>query len=63
MGQWSRDELQNMFDHHLRVVDEIGPKGDWAKYADLFSENATYIEPTYGTFEGREAIRTSMVKT
>ncbi|MGC7354099.1 nuclear transport factor 2 family protein, partial [Mycobacteroides abscessus subsp. abscessus] len=45
MGQWSRDELQSMFDHHLRVVDDIGPKGDWAKYADLFAEDATYIEP------------------
>ncbi|WP_078315592.1 nuclear transport factor 2 family protein [Mycobacterium sp. D16Q16] len=63
MGQWSRDELQNMFDHHLRVVDEIGPKGEWATYADLFAEEASYIEPTYGTFEGREAIRESMVKT
>ena len=30
-----------------------------ARPSDLFAEDATYIEPTYGTFEGREAIRGS----
>ena len=33
------------------------PHADWNKWADLFTEDALYVEPQYGTLRGREAIR------
>lgn len=37
--------------------------GDWRGYADLFTEDATYIEHAMGTFRGREEIREWAVRT
>ena len=44
MGQWSREELEEAFARHQEVVVEIGKTWDWARYAELFTEDATYIE-------------------
>ena len=40
------------------VAAEAGASGDWDPWADLFTEDAEYFEHLYGTFQGREAIRT-----
>ncbi len=55
MSTPSRDEVARAFDHYL----EVGAYGrDWTAWANLFTEDAVYIEAQYGTFVGRAAIRT-----
>jgi hypothetical protein len=58
-----QNELQNAFDAYVAAVDEIARSGDWARFADLFTEDATYCEHVYGDFTGREEIRPWIVKT
>lgn len=57
MGRWSRAELEEAFAHYQKVALQAGTSGDWNLFADLFTEDATYVEHHYGTFGGREAIR------
>ena len=57
MGKWSRAELEDAFDNYRRVALEAGMSGDWNPWADLFTEDATYVEHLFGTLGGREAIR------
>ena len=40
-----------------RAGQEAGRTGDWAAWADVFTEDAEYVEHHFGTFHGREAIR------
>ena len=63
MGRWSRDELEEAFAHYQRVALAAGTTGDWNPWADLFTEDATYIEHLYGTLGDREAIRTWITTT
>ncbi len=57
MGQWSREELASAFENFQRVLGAAGVSGDWSQWAELYTEDATYVEHNYGTFEGRAAIR------
>ena len=57
MGRWSREELEEAFQHYQDVARAAGTSGDWGPFADVFTEDATYIEHHYGTLGGREAIR------
>jgi hypothetical protein len=57
MGRWSRQELEDAFQHYQDVARAAGTSGDWGPFADVFTEDATYIEHHYGTLGGREAIR------
>ena len=63
MGKWSREELQRAHDRFIEVATESGRTGDWAPWADMFTEDATYVEHHYGTFEGRDAIRAWISET
>ena len=56
MGRWSRDELQQAHDNFVAVAAESGRSGDWRPWAELFTEDAEYIEHHYGRFSGRAAI-------
>lgn len=56
MGKWSREELEGAFQHYLTEVEKACADGDWNHFANLFAEDATYIEHAYGTFAGRAAI-------
>ena len=57
MTTWPRAELESAFQHYQDQVERIAGSGDWGRFADLFTEDATYVEHAYGTFLGREAIR------
>jgi uncharacterized protein (TIGR02246 family) len=57
MGRWTRDELESAFENFQRVALKAGTSGDWNAWAELFTEDATYIESNYGRMGGREAIR------
>jgi hypothetical protein len=63
MGRFSRAELEEAFAHYRNTALQAGISGDWNPWADLFSEDATYIEHLFGTLGGREAIRSWIVST
>jgi ketosteroid isomerase-like protein len=60
---WSRTELEEAFQHYLRTVEKAVESGDWSLFANLFTDDATYIEHMYGTFHGRPAILDWISKT
>ena len=63
MGKYTRDEIEQAFEHFQKVALEAGTSGDWRKWADLFTLDATYKEHLFGTFGGREAIYNWISKT
>ncbi len=60
---WTREELVAAFEHYQETVAQCAASGDWAPYADLFTEDATYIEHAFGTMRGRDEIRTWVTGT
>lgn len=56
MGTWSRQELQEAHDHYVAVANDCAQRGDWTDWANLFTEDATYIEHHFGEFRGRSQI-------
>lgn len=54
MGRFSRDELERAFQKYWRTgaVEE-----DWDGFAEMFTEDATYVEHVLGSMKGREQIR------
>jgi len=63
MGQFTRDELEEAFTAYQQAAATAGATGDWAAWADQFTEDAVYVEHHYGRFEGREAIRAWITET
>ncbi|MGW0041265.1 nuclear transport factor 2 family protein [Rhodococcus sp. NPDC003348] len=62
-GRWTRDELEQAFADYQRTVEQAKRTGDWNLFADMFTEDATYIEHAYGNFTGREEIRPWIIRT
>ena len=58
-----RAELEAAFSEYVRSVASIARSGDWARFADLFVEDADYCEHAYGNFSGRDEIRPWIIKT
>src|SRR5580700_5148805 len=55
-ASWSRQELQEAHDNFVTVATQCAQSGDWAPWADLFTEDADYVEHCFGNFHGRAAI-------
>jgi hypothetical protein len=55
-GRWDRAELQAAHDHYVKVANEAGRSGEWRQWAELFTDDAEYIEHHFGRFRGRDAI-------
>ncbi|HNI71339.1 MAG TPA: nuclear transport factor 2 family protein [Marmoricola sp.] len=53
---WSLEELKAAFAHHCALINKAAQTGDWSEFPGLFTEDAVYIEHSYGTFHGREQI-------
>ena len=51
------EEIEAAFENFKAVAAEVGRTGEWARFADLFTEDVTYIEHHYGTMKGRAAVR------
>jgi hypothetical protein len=63
VGAFSRQEIEEQYERYRNTAAECGASGDWNAWADLFTEDAEYIEHLYGTFQGREAIREWITST
>ncbi len=57
MPRFARGELLSALAHYTETVGNCSRTGDWAPFADLFTDDVTYIEHAYGVFHGREAVR------
>ena len=54
MARYGRDEIENAFRRYWQA----GAVGErWDDWADLFTEDADYVEHVLGNLKGREAIR------
>ena len=56
MRRWDRAELEAAHDRYVAVANAAGADGDWRPWAEMFTEDAEYIEHHYGRFSGRDAI-------
>ncbi len=62
MGQYPREELEAALERYRKARDEASCSGDWNIWANVFTEDAHYIEHAYGEMHGREAIRDWITK-
>jgi SnoaL-like domain len=63
MSSFTRAEMEEAFAHYQEVAATAASSGDWRPWADLFTEDATYIEHLFGEFHGREEIYRWISKT
>jgi hypothetical protein len=64
MGHWTRHELEGAFQAYQDTTRRICQgEADWNAFAELFTENAVYVEHLFGEMHGREAIRSWIVET
>ena len=54
---WTRAELEGAFEHYQSEVRRACAAHDWNIFAELFTEDAVYVEHMFGEFHGRKAIR------
>ena len=57
MGRFTRQELEDAFKVYDETVGKAVETQNWDLWANLFTEDAVYIEHAYGEMRGREAIR------
>jgi hypothetical protein len=57
MITFTRAELEREFEAYQERARIACESGDWAAWAEQFTEDAVYVEHMYGRFEGRSAIR------
>lgn len=60
---WSRNELEEAFASFQKNVANCVATDDWSGFADMFTEDVTYVEHAFGTMHGREAVREWVVRT
>lgn len=57
MPSFTRAELEEAFAQHQATVHRCIETGDWNPYAEMYTEDALYIEHVVGRLHGKEAIR------
>jgi len=53
MGRFDPGEIEAAFEEYRRRAEQ---EEDWAHWAELFTDDARYVEHCLGTFSGRDAI-------
>ena len=56
MGRYAREEILEAFERYNEARDAASRTGDWSLWAEVFTEDAHYVEHAYGEFHGRRAI-------
>lgn len=56
MGRWDAAELRAAHDNYVTVANACGRSGEWGPWAELFTEDAEYVEHHFGRFRGRDEI-------
>jgi hypothetical protein len=51
------DEVRSAYEHFQGVSDECAATADYTTFADLFTEDCTYIEHFFGEMRGRDEVR------
>ena len=62
MGRFTRQELEDAFKVYDETVRKAVETQNWDLWANLFTEDAVYIEHAYGEMRGRDAIREWITK-
>jgi hypothetical protein len=57
MGSFAREEILEALESYRAARDASSQSGDWNIWADVFTEDAIYVEHAYGELHGREEIR------
>jgi uncharacterized protein (TIGR02246 family) len=60
---FSASEITDAYAAFHEKVAGFVATGDWTGYADLFTEDAVYVEHAMGTFRGRDEIRAWSTRT
>ncbi|MEE8311668.1 MAG: nuclear transport factor 2 family protein [Candidatus Binatia bacterium] len=55
-SRYSREELEEALATYNIARDKASETGDWSIWADVFTDDADYIEHAYGLFKGKAAI-------
>jgi uncharacterized protein (TIGR02246 family) len=55
------DEVREAYEHFKEVSDRCASTADYNAFADLFTEDCTYIEHVFGEMHGREEVRNWIV--
>lgn len=63
MPGFSRQEIEEAFLRYRERAAAAATSGKWDEWAELFTEDAVYVEHHYGRFEGRDAIRSWINET
>lgn len=63
MNRYDRSELENTFANFRAALRRGVASGDWAEWAQFFTEDAVYVEHAMGTFRGRAEIRAWIERT
>jgi len=63
VGRFSGEEIEREYARYREVAARAGSSGEWGPWADLFTEDADYVEHLYGRFLGRDAIRAWITAT
>lgn len=58
---YSLDELRGAYENFKAVSDACAVTADYNAFADLFTEDCTYVEHVFGEMRGREEVRAWIV--
>jgi ketosteroid isomerase-like protein len=62
MGRYTRAELEEGLRLYNAARDRASLTGDWSIWADVFTDDADYIEHAYGNFKGKAQIQDWITK-
>lgn len=57
MPRFPLDEVRQAYERFVAVCDECATTSDYNDFADLFTEDCTYVEHVFGEMHGREEVR------
>lgn len=62
MAKYSRVELERALQVYNEARDRASVTGDWSIWAEVFTDDAEYVEHAYGIMHGKEQIRDWITK-